>query len=87
MKRYIKANYEFSNGWFYKSDEELEALGYMMDPEYMEDDLDACKSYGFTLEGYAINEDSNEIALVCRDDAGNVSIYEHVNGRLYEVEE
>ena len=59
----------------------------MMDPEYMEDNLDDCKSYGFTLEGYAINEDSNETALVCKDDTWNVSIYEHVDGRLYEVEE
>lgn len=87
MKRLIRAstNIQLPSGWEYKTSDELEKLGYNMDPEYLKDDEEACKHNHLKLLGYAINDD-DELALVCEQQNRKISLYEMQNGRLFEID-
>lgn len=86
MKIYIRSNYDVPQGWYKKSLEELEDIGYEMDPEYLEENKTLCEKNGLQLLGYAVNDDE-ELAFICKDvDTKDISLFESAGGRLYEIE-
>ena len=87
MKRLIRASTQIQlpSGWEYKTSDELEKLGYNMDPEYLKDDEEACKHNHLKLLGYAINDDE-ELALVCENENRKILLCGEENGKLVELD-
>lgn len=87
MKRLIRASTQIQlpSGWEMKTNDELEKLGYNMDPQYLDDDEKACKQNHLKLLGYAINDDE-ELALVCENENRKILLCGEENGKLVELD-
>lgn len=86
--RFIKASSKLPGGFVLKTTEQLEALGFDMDQEFIDQDTQTCEENGLQFVGYAV-ADSNENAavIVAKDKNGVMHCYEDSRGRLYEIDD